>query len=196
MIKEPVVICICGMAGSGKSTVAKRLSERYGLKYHSGGDALKALAMEEGYKPLERGWWESREGMRFLEKREKDPEFDKVVDKKLLESAQQGNVILDSRTMPWLLKNGLKIWLDASIERRAKRIAKRDNTSFKEALKALKSKEEKTKNIYKKLYGFKLGEDFTPFQLILDTNNLNAEEVFQTLCTVIDNMLFHSSTQC
>jgi len=196
MIEETVLICICGMAGSGKSTVAKRLAERYGLKYHSGGDALKALAMEEGYKPLERGWWESREGMRFLEKREKDPEFDKVVDKKLLESAQQGNVILDSRTMPWLLKNGFKIWLDASIERRAKRIAKRDNTSFKEALKALKSKEEKTKNIYKKLYGFKLGEDFTPFQLILDTNNLNAEEVFQTLCTVIDNMLFHSSTQC
>ena len=196
MIEETVLICICGMAGSGKSTVAKRLAERYGLKYHSGGDALKALAMEEGYKPLERGWWESREGMRFLEKREKDPEFDKVVDKKLLESAQQGNVILDSRTMPWLLKNGFKIWLDASIERRAKRIAKRDNTSVKEALKALKSKEEKTKNIYKKLYGFKLGEDFTPFQLILDTNNLNAEEVFQTLCTVIDNMLFHSSTQC
>ena len=183
------------MAGSGKSTVAKRLSERYGLKYHSGGDALKALAMEEGYKPLERGWWESREGMRFLEKREKDPEFDKVVDKKLLESAKQGNVILDSRTMPWLLKNGFKIWLDASIARRARRIAKRDNTSFKDALKALKSKEDKTKNIYKKLYGFKLGEDFTPFLLILDTNNLNAEEVFQTLCTVIDNMLFHPSTQ-
>ena len=196
MIEETVLICICGMAGSGKSTVAKRLAERYGLKYHSGGDALKVLAMEEGYKPLERGWWESREGMRFLEKREKDPEFDKVVDKKLLESAQQGNVILDSRTMPWLLKNGFKIWLEASIARRAKRIAKRDNTSFKEALKALKSKEEKTKNIYKKLYGFKLGEDFTPFQIILDTNNLNAEEVFQTLCTVIDNMLFHSSTQC
>ena len=195
MIEETVLICICGMAGSGKSTVAKRLAERYGLKYHSGGDALKVLAMEEGYKPLERGWWESREGMRFLEKREKDPEFDKVVDKKLLESAQQGNVILDSRTMPWLLKNGFKIWLDASIARRAKRIAKRDNTSFKEALKALKSKEEKTKNIYKKLYGFKLGEDFTPFQLILDTNNLNAEEVFQTLCTVIDNMLFQPSTQ-
>jgi len=195
MIEETVLICICGMAGSGKSTVAKRLAERYGLKYHSGGDALKALAMEEGYKPLERGWWESREGMRFLEKREKDPEFDKVVDKKLLESAKQGNVILDSRTMPWLLKNGFKIWLDASIERRAKRIAKRDNTSLKEALKALKSKEDKTKNIYKKLYGFKLGEDFTPFQLILDTNNLYAEEVFQTLCTVIDNMLFHPSTQ-
>jgi cytidylate kinase len=68
-IKEPVVICICGMAGSGKSALAKKLAEKYGLKYCSGGDALKALAIDEGYKPYKRGWWESREGMRYLEKR-------------------------------------------------------------------------------------------------------------------------------
>lgn len=196
MVRESIVICICGTAGSGKSTVAKRLAERYGLKHYSGGDELKALAIEEGYKPLERGWWESKEGTRFLEKREKDPKFDRVVDEKLLELAQQGNVILDSWTMPWLLKKGFKIWLDASIEKRAKRIAKRGSISVKEALQSLRSKEEKTKNIYKKLYGFKLGEDFTPFHLILDTNHLNAEEVFQILCTLIDNMIFHPSTHC
>ena len=193
MIEEPIVICICGMAGSGKSTVAKRLAEKYRLKYYSGGDALKALAVEEGYKPVERGWWESKEGMRFLEKRDKDPKFDRVVDEKLLELAQQGNVVLDSRTMPWLLEKGFKIWLDASLEKRAKRIGKRDSMSVKEALQALRSKEEKTKNIYKQLYVFKLGEDFAPFHLILDTNHLNAEEVFQTLCFVINNMVFNSS---
>jgi len=195
-MEKPIVICICGTAGSGKSTVAKRLAERYGLKHYSGGEALKALAIEEGYKPLELGWWESEEGIRFLEKREKDPRFDRGVDQKLLELAQQGDVILDSWTMPWLLKNGFKIWLDASIEKRAKRIAKRGGISVEEALQALKSKEEKTKNIYKKLYGFKLGEDFTPFHLILDTDHLNAEEVFQILCTVIDNMIFDPSTCC
>ena len=194
MMEKPTIICICGMAGSGKSTVAQRLAERCGLKYYSGGDALKALAVEEGYKPLERGWWESREGMRFLEKREKDPKFDRGVDQKLLELALQGNVILDSRTMPWFLKKGFKIWLDAPEEKRANRIAKRGGMSVQEALRALKSKEERTRNIYKKLYGFKLGEDFTPFHLILDTDLLNAEEVFQILCTVIDNMIFHPST--
>ena len=56
MVKESIVICICGMAGTGKSTLAKRLAKKYGLKYYSGGDALKALAIEEGYKSLERGW--------------------------------------------------------------------------------------------------------------------------------------------
>lgn len=189
--RKPIVICICGMAGTGKSTLAKRLAEKYGLKYHSGGNALKALALEEGYKPVKSGWWESEEGMRFLEKRRQDPKFDREVDRKLLELAEQGNVVLDSWTMPWLLKEGFKIWLKASTEKRAERIAKRDGISVKAAFKALKSKEEQTKAIYKKLYGFSLGEDFEPFNLILDTDYLEAEEVFQVLCKVIDNIIIH-----
>lgn len=188
MVKKPLIICVCGMAGSGKSTLAKRLAEKYGLKYYSGGDALKALALEKGHKPLEHGWWESKEGLSFLEKREKNPEFDKAVDQKLLEIAKQGDVVLDSWTMPWLLKDGFKIWLEASPRKRAERVAKRDNITVKEALKALKKKEEKTKAIYRKLYGFQLGEDFSPFHLILDTDNLSAEEVFQVLSMVLDKL--------
>ena len=186
-IGESTIICVCGMAGSGKSTLAKKLAEKYGLRYFSGGDALKALAMEEGYRNVEFGWWESAEGMRFLEKRGKDQKFDEEIDKKLLELARIGNTVLDSWTMPWLLERGLKIWLEASPETRAKRIAKRDQISPREALKALKTKEKQTKNIYRKLYGFNLGEDYNPFHLILDTNNLEAEEVFQALCAVLDN---------
>jgi len=132
------------------------------------------------------------EWVRFLEKRGKDPRFDEAVDKKLLELAQQGNVVLDSWTMPWLLKKGFKTWLEASPEKRAERTAKRDRISVEEALKALRNKEEQTRAIYKKLYDFSLGEDFTPFNLILDTDNLRAEEVFQVLCMVIDNVVLHS----
>ncbi|MGB9714056.1 MAG: (d)CMP kinase [Candidatus Bathyarchaeales archaeon] len=192
--KEPVVICISGMAGSGKSTVAKKLAERYGLKYYSGGEALKELAAEKGHKPFKHGWWESEEGICFIKERENDPKFDEVVDKKLMELAQKGNVILDSWTMPWLLKKGFKIWLEASLQKRAERIAKRDKITFQEALEAIKRKEEGTKAIYKKLYGFDLGTDFSPFHLILDTDNLATEEVFQVLCKVLDNIIFKSET--
>ncbi|MCS7115428.1 MAG: cytidylate kinase family protein [Candidatus Bathyarchaeota archaeon] len=187
--KEPIVICICGMAGSGKSTLARKLAEKYGFKYYSGGDALKALALERGYKPLEKGWWESREGLTFLENREKNTEFDEAVDQKLLEMAEKGNVVLDSWTMPWLLKRGFKIWLEASPRKRAERVARRDGISVQKALKILKIKEEKTKAIYKKLYGFSLGEDLSPFHLILDTDNLTAEEVFQVLSMVLDKLV-------
>lgn len=194
--KKPVVICICGMAGSGKSTVGQKLSQKYGLAYFSGGDALRARAIEEGYKSSDLGWWESEEGMRFLRDREQDHTFDRLVDRKLLEMAEKGNVVIDSWTMPWLLKKGFKIWLEASASRRAARIAKRDRMSFEDASKALESKEKRTKNIYKKLYGFDLGEDFAPFHLILDTDNLDAGEVFHVLCAVMNNVVLDSGNTC
>jgi len=114
--EKKIVVCISGMAGTGKSTLAKKLAKKYQLRYYSGGDVLKALAAEEGYDSSSRGWWESPEGLRFLKKREKDLNFDKKVDDKLLEYAEGGRVLLDSWTMPWLLKTGFKIWLVASIE--------------------------------------------------------------------------------
>ncbi len=38
---------------------------------------------------------------------------------------------------------------------------------------------------------FKLDEDFKPFHLVLDTDNMNADEVYSVLCDVVDNMLLH-----
>ena len=192
--QEGIVLCISGMAGTGKSTLAKKLAAKYGYRYHSGGDALKALASEEGYDTSNLGFWESPEGLRFLERREKDHRFDKAVDEKLLEYAKSGNVLLDSWTMPWLVKSGFKIWLLASMEKRVERVARRDKITVKEALQMLKEKETKTKAIYKQLYGFNLGEDFKPFDLVLDTDNLNAEEVFQVLCNVIENVVLREKS--
>lgn len=187
-LRKKIVLCISGMAGCGKSTVAKKIAKKYKLRYFSGGDALKALVLEASNRSRDKGWWESEEGMKFLKKRTQDSSFDRKVDDKLLECAKQGNVVLDSWTMPWLLKTGFKIWLEASSEERARRIAKRDRISIKEALMALRKKDAKTKIIYKKLYGFDLGEDFSPFDLILDVNQLSPEEVFQTLSLVIDRL--------
>ena len=186
---QKTVICISGMAGTGKSTLSKKLAEKYHLRYFSGGDVLKDLAKREGYDVSIRGWWESPEGSKFLNERVNDSKFDKAVDDKLLEYAKQGNVLLDSWTMPWLLKEGFKIWLEASFEKRVARVAERDNISVAEAFKMLEEKEAHTKAIYKALYGFDLGEDFKPFDFVLDTDNLSADEVFEVLCKVIDNVV-------
>ncbi len=187
---KKIVVCISGMAGTGKSTLSKKLAQKFNLKYYSGGDALKVLAAEDGFNSATRGWWESPEGLSFLAKREKDLRFDKAVDDKLLAYAEQGNVLLDSWTMPWLLKTGYKIWLNASEQKRAERIAKRDRLTLKEAFHVLREKEARTKSIYKTLYGFALGEDFAPFDLILDTDNLTAEEVLEVLSMVMENAVF------
>jgi len=188
--KQKIVICVCGMTGCGKSTVAKKLAERYGLRYLSGGDALKAIAIEAGYKPAEVGWWETDAGMRFLRQRMEVSEFDKKVDGKLLELAKQGNVVLDSWTMPWLLKEGFKVWLEVSSNVRARRLAVRDGISIERASEVLRLKDESTKAIYKSLYGFDLGNDFSPFDFILDANELSADEVFKAVCSVVDRLIF------
>ncbi len=190
---KKTVICISGMAGTGKSTLSKKIAEKYGLRYFSGGDVLKELAKQEGYDVSVQGWWESPEGLNFLGERVNDPRFDKEVDDKLLEYAQQGNVLLDSWTMPWLLKEGFKIWLEASFEKRVARVAIRDGMTAAQAFDVLKEKEARTKAIYKSLYGFSLGEDLKPFDFILDTDNLSANEVFEVLCKVIDNVAFSTA---
>ena len=191
--REKVVICICGMTGCGKSTVAKRLAEKYGLRYVSGGDALKDLAADEGFAVGGSGWWESDEGMRFFEERMADPEFDRRVDEKLLERARGGGVVLDSWTMPWLFDGGFKVWLEASEGARVSRLAGRDGMPIEAALKVLREKDERTRAIYEKLYGFSLGEDFSPFDMIFDVSLLGADEVFQALCLVVDRWMFRKS---
>jgi cytidylate kinase len=186
----PTVLCISGLAGTGKSTLAKKLAQKYNLHYYSGGDALKDLAKQEGYDISVQGWWESPDGLTFLKERLTDPKFDRAVDAKLLEYAKEGNVLLDSWTMPWLFKGGFKIWLEASVEKRAMRVAERDHLPFIEACKMLEEKEKRTKEIYKELYGFDLGEDLSPFDFVLDTDHLTASQVFEVLCHVVDNLVF------
>jgi len=182
-----IVIIISGMAGTGKSTLAKKIAERYGLNYFSGGDALKQLAMEKGYEPKDNGWWESEEGLKFLEERERDKRFDGKVDDKLLKMANKGNVVLDSWAMPWLFKGeAFKIWLKASLEVRAERAAKRDLMEAESIIKIIKEKDERTRLIYKNLYGFDFGVDLSPFDLILNTDKFNSGEVYNIISKTID----------
>ncbi len=191
--RKKIVICLAGLTACGKSTAAKRLAEKYGLKYASGGLALMELALKMGYRAKNKGWWESTEGMRFLKQRLQNSSFDRRIDAQLLESVEQGDVVLDSWTMPWLSKKGFKIWLDVSPDERAKRLTYRDGISLKEAKRIITEKDGRTKIIYERLYGFKLSEDLEPFDLILDSESLTSDEVFETLSLVIDRLVMKRS---
>lgn len=174
-----VVICVSGFAGSGKSTLCRKLAEALNLRYVSGGDGLKLLAIERGYSPGGEEWWETPEGFKFLEERLRNPEFDKEVDRKLLELAEGGNIVIDSWVLPWLYKGGFNIWLKARPEVRAKRLSERSKVSVEEARRMLERRDRESSDLYKRLYGIELGKDFEPFHLILDTSDLNEESVFR-----------------
>ena len=184
MVKR-IVICISGLAATGKSTLAKRLAESLNLRYVSGGDGLKMLAVERGYRPGGREWWETEDGMRFLEERMRNPEFDKLVDQKLIELAKAGDVVIDSWVLPWLYRDGFNIWLKAKTEVRAERMARRSGISVEEARRLLEKRDSESIELYKKLYGIEVGRDFEPFHLVLDTSDLDESAVYRIVLQAV-----------
>ena len=174
---EKVCIIISGLAGVGKSTLAKKLAKRFGLKYICGGELLKEVAKELGYKVTEH-WWESKEGFEFVKKRMENKALDKKLDEKLIEIASKGNCVITSWSLPWIYKGkAIKIWLHASLEERAKRIASRDNIAFEEALKIVEERDKENAKLFKAIYGYELGKDLSVFNLIVETENKTPEEV-------------------
>lgn len=173
-------IIISGPPAIGKTTISKGLAKEFGLKSLSGGDVLKELAKEQGFKTQGDDWWDTLDGMKFLSQRKDNYEFDNIVDEKLKKIFLEGNVVITSYTLPWLVKGGIKIWLAGSHENSAKRMQSRDNMSFQEAFDIVKKRYDENKILYKKLYGFDFGDDLKVFDIVIDTNGLDAQTVLNT----------------
>ncbi len=173
----------------GKTTVAKSIAEEFNLKYLSGGDVLKEMAKEDGFDTAGDDWWDTQDGMRFLNKRAQNSEFDKKVDKKLKELFYKGGVVITSYTLPWLVDDGIKIWLDGSHQSSASRMTMRDNMPNEEALEITKKRYDENKALYKKLYNFNFGEDMSVFDKIINTDGLTAQEVIQISKKTVKELL-------
>ena len=172
-------IIISGPPAIGKTTIAKGLAKEFSLMHLSGGDILKELAEEEGFETKGDDWWDTQEGMNFLSKRQENSEFDRKVDDKLKKLFSKGDVVITSYTLPWIVDGGVKIWLDGSKENSAQRMTTRDNLSKNDTLEIVQKRYNENKIIYKALYGFEFGEDLSVFDKIIETDNLNAEQVLE-----------------
>ena len=169
-----ISIVISGWPAVGKTTIARRLAEEFGLSTYNGGDILKMLAAEKGYSIDRDDWWDTDEAKKFMRERRSDPSFDKRVDKKLADILKRGRAVITSYTLPWLVKDDsvIRFWLRGSQHNRAKRMANRDGISFSEAKRIIKLRDEENRKIYFKLYGFRFGEDLTVFDYVLNTDKL------------------------
>ena len=174
MIKS---VIISGPPAIGKTTIAKGIGKEFGLRHLSGGDILKELAQDEGFDTGGDDWWDTSEGMSFLSHRQENSEFDKKVDAKLKKLFLEGNVVITSYTLPWIVEGGVKIWLAGSMENSARRMTVRDNLSKNNTIKIVQKRYNENRIIYKTLYGFKFGEDLSVFDKVIETNNLDAEQV-------------------
>ncbi len=190
-----MIILICGYTSSGKSVVADHIGKQ--LKYlviHTSDILKKMLTNQEidlSKTEMQTGWYEKSTAS--YDTRKKDLSFDKKLDKYLLSLVKENeNLVLDSSTLPYLLKRKkgvLRIWLKCSQKVRAERMAKRNNMVFTDTIKILKKKDKFNIDHYKSLYGYDFGKDLSIFDYVLDTSKIGLDEVFKrTLSFVKDNL--------
>lgn len=172
-------VIVSGPPAVGKTTVAVALAREFGLTYVSGGDVLKEIAAERGFDSRGTDWWDTEEGMKFLAERVENPEFDRRVDARLKEIFDRGGAVITSYTLPWLVSDGVKIWLAGSHENSAMRMQNRDKIGREEAYEITKIRYEKNKSLYKELYGFRFGDDITVFDIVIETDDHDAGEVIK-----------------
>ncbi|MBM3898469.1 MAG: cytidylate kinase [Thaumarchaeota archaeon] len=184
-----ISIIISGMPAVGKTTLARAVCTEFGLEYYSGGDALKELAEEKGYRIGDDDWWDTKDGLKFLAERQKNPQFDKEVDAKLIKKLKAGGVVVTSYPLAWLCDDALKIWLKASAENRAERMSKRDETSYDESLKVVKKRDRENAELYKRLYAIRFGDDLSVFDFVISTDRLPSNKVREIVFTIVKQLV-------
>lgn len=171
-----MIITISGRAGSGKSTIAKLLSEKLNLKHYSIGDLMRVMAIEKGLSLLE-----------FNKLAEKDSSIDFELDNKLKELGRtKDNFVVDGRLTSFFIPNAqVKVFLKADDKVRAQRILKdkrlhEKGKNLKETIANIKIREDSEKKRYQKYYGVNyLNEEL--YNYIIDTTNLAPNEVVDSI---------------
>jgi cytidylate kinase len=187
--KHKLSIVISGWPAVGKTTIATELAKEFRLEIYNGGDILKMLAGEHGYSISGKDWWDTEDAKKFMIERKSNPCFDKEVDQRLVEIVKKGNVVITSYTLPWLVKDAIKIWLKGSQSNRAKRMAYRDNISFEDAKNIINLRDEDNIKIYHKTYGLNFGEDLSVFDFTLNTDLMSLEALIIISKDIVKNLI-------
>ena len=156
-----MIICISGMGGAGKDAVAERLAKE-----------LNIMHLSKSFKDVS---GDGQNLVKFISsvKGEYDKQFDEIVVK---EAAKQ-DCVVSTWLGPWVIKDStLNVWLNASLEERAKRKAKCMNTSVEEAKKYLTSRSDMDVPRWKAVYGIDMTKDHDVFDIELNTEKLSIEE--------------------
>jgi cytidylate kinase len=172
-----MLITISGPAGSGKSTAAAALADRLDYDHVSGGDIFRELADEKGLTPLE------------LNKRaEEDDTIDRDLDRRLREvAAERDDLVLESRLAGWMAGEhaDLRVWLDAPLSVRARRISEREDKSVDLARRETQERANSEARRYQDYYGIEI-ENLEIYDLVLNTARLDPDGVVDAIATVVE----------
>jgi len=149
-------IAVSGKSGCGNTTVSRLLAQRLGLRTIN--YTFHDMARERGVSFAQ-----------LCQLAEQDNRYDLYLDRRQVELADSGGCVLASRLAIWLLKQAdLKVYLNASLEVRAGRIARREGIDPAKARQDIAQRDERDRNRYLKLYDIDI-DDFRFADLIVDT---------------------------
>jgi CMP/dCMP kinase len=105
--------------------------------------------------------------------------FDYLTDLNQIRLSLQPKVVVGSRLAAWLVNADLRVWLQASLEERAKRIFRREvgkGLTYESVLYRTLQRDEQNRKRYLQLYGLD-SNDRSDFDIIINTEKLTAEQV-------------------
>lgn len=174
-----MIITLAGTPGSGKSTIAKLLEEKLGMKHYYMGAVMRDIARKRGITLNE---------LDVL--RKQGPEIDNEVDEYTIGLGKsKEDIIVDSRTAAHFIPHARKIFMRCTPECGAGRILKDINekgqgearneksaNSVEEQTALIKQRMADEQKIYRDLYGFDL-YDMSNYDFVIDTTELTIEQV-------------------
>jgi cytidylate kinase len=177
MAKRGLVITVSGLAGSGTTTLCKKLAQHYGFKHIYAGLIFRQMAEEMGMSLQE-----------FQKYAELHPEVDREVDRRQIEAAKEGNVIIEGRLAGWMVKEAdLKIWLEAPLRVRVERVARREKKPYDIAFMETVEREKQNRKRYLNLYGIDI-DDLSIYDLVINTSKWSPDGVFAIVKAAVDHL--------
>ena len=176
-----MIITISGKPGSGKSTVAKMISNKLGLNNYSVGDVRGRMAIKKGMTIDDLNKIGEKE--EFTDK--KADEYQKKLGEK------EDNFVIDGRLSYYFIPNSVRIFLDVNMDVGAQRIflTKREDEKTEDDIEELKKRLAKRVESDHKRYQKYYGVDFEAkenFDIIIDTTNISPEETTEKIIKFIE----------
>ena len=173
-----LVVAVAGPHGSGRSTQARLIAERYGLRYMSAGTLFRKRAAELGLSLEEMS-------KRALE----DPDLDGYLDSRTREESRRGGVVIDATLSGWMAEGAnLRLYLACPLGKRVRRIAEREGRVLAEVEAETRFREDCERRRFREYYGVDV-DDLSVYDLVVNTALFDAEATARILKNVIDEYL-------
>jgi len=144
---ELIALTIGGLPGTGTTTVAKLLREELGIRYVYTGDIFREMARERKMEVAE-----------FGDYVREHPEIDRELDRRQVELARESDIIIEGRLAGYMAHHhgveAYKIWLHATPEIRAERVAGRESKTTERVLAENTRREDGERLRYMEIYDY------------------------------------------